>query len=117
MVVRCRPPVRKRRCKSADGSLQCCRLSWRPEPSVAYNRDDHTGRSIMPLSEVSATVHSAPAQVPGTAVQPASSSQHDLSFHDILHALNPLHYLPIIGTVYRAATGDVIPEPLRVGGS
>lgn len=71
----------------------------------------------MPLSEVSATVHSAPAQVPGTAVQPASTSQHDLSFHDILHALNPLHYLPIIGTVYRAATGDVIPEPLRVGGS
>ncbi len=31
--------------------------------------------------------------------------------------MNPLQYLPIVGPLYRAATGDVIPEPLREGGS
>jgi hypothetical protein len=69
----------------------------------------------MILSEISATISSAPA--PAVAVQPASSNHHQLSFHDILSALNPVQYLPILGTAYRAATGDVIPEPLRVGGS
>lgn len=40
-----------------------------------------------------------------------------VSFHDILSALNPLQYLPVVGTIYRAATGDVIPEALRRFGS
>jgi len=47
--------------------------------------------------------------------QPAAD--HSLSFHDILHALNPLQYLPIVGTIYRAVTGDQIPELLRRAGS
>jgi hypothetical protein len=69
----------------------------------------------MALSEISATISSAPA--PAASVQPARSSHHELSFHDILSVLNPIQYLPVLGTIYRAATGDVIPEPLRVGGS
>ena len=40
-----------------------------------------------------------------------------MSFHDVLSALNPLQYLPVIGTIYRAATGDLIPEPVRRLGS
>ncbi len=40
-----------------------------------------------------------------------------MSFHDILSALNPLQYLPVIGTIYRALTGDQIPEPIRRIGS
>jgi hypothetical protein len=39
------------------------------------------------------------------------------SFHDVLSALNPLQYLPVVGTIYRAVTGDVIPEGLRRFGS
>ncbi len=39
------------------------------------------------------------------------------SFHDILSALNPLQYVPVVGTIYRAITGDTIPEALRVAGS
>jgi hypothetical protein len=38
-------------------------------------------------------------------------------FRDILSALNPLQYLPGIGTIYRAVTGDQIPEALRRIGS
>jgi hypothetical protein len=40
-----------------------------------------------------------------------------LRFSDVLSALNPLQYLPVVGTIYRAVTGDTIPEALRVGGS
>src|SRR6201999_1667017 len=42
---------------------------------------------------------------------------HGVSFHDVLSALNPLQYLPVVGTIYRAVTGDVIPEGLRQAGS
>src|SRR6201999_4205900 len=42
---------------------------------------------------------------------------HGVSFHDVLSALNPLQYLPMVGTIYRAITGDVIPEGLRRLGS
>jgi hypothetical protein len=31
--------------------------------------------------------------------------------------MNPLQYLPVVGTLYRALTGDVIPEALRRAGS
>ena len=50
--------------------------------------------------------------------QPAQpATDHSISFHDILHALNPLQYLPVIGTIYRAVTGDQIPEMVRRAGS
>jgi hypothetical protein len=48
---------------------------------------------------------------------PIPSDHAGVTFHDILSALNPLQYLPVVGTIYRAATGDVIPEPLRRLGS
>ena len=40
-----------------------------------------------------------------------------LTFGDILSDLNPLQYLPVIGTIYRAVTGDTIPKPMREAGS
>jgi hypothetical protein len=42
---------------------------------------------------------------------------HASSFHKLLSAMNPLQYLPIVGTLYRAITGDVIPEAVRRIGS
>lgn len=41
----------------------------------------------------------------------------DVTFHDVLHALNPLQHLPVIGTIYRAVTGDTIAPPFRIAGS
>src|ERR1700729_3761141 len=54
---------------------------------------------------------------PALSVQTTTTAEHGLSFYDILSAMNPLQYLPIVGTIYRAVTGDVIPEALRRGGS
>lgn len=39
------------------------------------------------------------------APQPAGPSA-PITFHDVLEAVNPLQYLPVIGTIYRVATGD-----------
>jgi hypothetical protein len=64
-------------------------------------------------SQVSAlAVTAAPPAV--TATPPAADHT---AFHTILSELNPLQYLPIIGTIYRAVTGDTIPEAVRSVGS
>ncbi len=47
----------------------------------------------------------------------AAPDTPDVSFHDVLSALNPLQYVPVVGSIYRAATGDVPPEPVRIIGS
>lgn len=39
-----------------------------------------------------------------------------LTFGEFLRALNPLHHLPVIGTIYRATTGETIQPALRVLG-
>lgn len=48
--------------------------------------------------------------------QPVPQPLH-VSFHELLSALNPLQHVPVVGTIYRAATGDTIPLPLQVAGS
>jgi hypothetical protein len=53
---------------------------------------------------------------PQQVAMPAPAD-HRISFHEVLSALNPLQYLPVIGTIYRAVTGDQIPEAVRRIGS
>ncbi len=66
----------------------------------------------MSVSAIQASGVNQPAPAPEKP--PAS---HGFSFHALLSALNPLQYIPVVGTIYRAATGDVIPEGLRYAGS
>jgi hypothetical protein len=40
-----------------------------------------------------------------------------VSHEDAMHALNPLQYVPIVGMIYRAVTGEQIPSTLRVAGA
>jgi hypothetical protein len=54
---------------------------------------------------------------PAASVQTTATAHHRFTFHDFLSAMNPLQYLPVVGTIYRAVTGDVIPEALRDLGS
>lgn len=62
---------------------------------------------------------SAPSDPPPAApvAPPSQPPSRHLRFVDVLSALNPLQYLPVVGTIYRAVTGDTIPEALRLGGS
>jgi len=39
------------------------------------------------------------------------------SFHEVLSALNPLQHVPLVGRIYRAATGDEIPAPFKILGA
>ena len=48
---------------------------------------------------------------------PAPADRHKSAFHQLLSELNPLQYLPVVGTIYRAVTGDTIPEAARIAGS
>ncbi|HEY6432837.1 MAG TPA: hypothetical protein VIZ17_12720 [Acetobacteraceae bacterium] len=61
---------------------------------------------------VSPDRQTAPAELVVTATQPAG-----LRFSDVLSMLNPLQYMPVVGTIYRAVTGDTVPEAARLCGS
>jgi hypothetical protein len=50
------------------------------------------------------------------AVAPAPAAKHDFSFHDFLDIINPLQHLPVVGTIYRAITGDEIKTPEKIAG-
>jgi hypothetical protein len=39
-----------------------------------------------------------------------------LTFSDIVDALNPLHHIPFVGSIYRNITGDEIDPAMRVAG-
>jgi hypothetical protein len=47
----------------------------------------------------------------------AASGQAQVSFHEVLSVLNPLQYVPVVGNIYRALTGDSPPEAVRMIGS
>ena len=53
----------------------------------------------------------------GVGAEQSWPTNGDTSFWEVLHALNPLQHLPVIGTIYRAITGDTIPAPMRIFGS
>jgi len=39
-----------------------------------------------------------------------------MSFHELLSEFNPLQYIPVIGAIYRAVTGDTISVAARTAG-
>ena len=51
---------------------------------------------------------------PVSADQPAE--QHESFFHHLLDIVNPLQHLPIIGTIYRAITGEKLDAVEKIAG-
>ena len=41
----------------------------------------------------------------------------DVSREEAMRGLNPLQHVPVLGTIYRAATGETIPTTMRVAGA
>jgi hypothetical protein len=60
------------------------------------------------------SAHAAANAAIAPAAQPAA--KHDFSFHDFLDIINPLQHLPVVGTIYRAITGDQIKTPEKIAG-
>jgi len=62
-----------------------------------------------PLASHSRAMPQGPA-----TVAPAEWDPSHITFHDVLSALNPLQYLPVVGMIYREVTGDEVHPALRV---
>jgi len=60
----------------------------------------------------------APEKATVTAPAPADSGadQHESFFHHLLDVVNPLQHLPVIGTIYRAITGEHIGAIEKIAG-
>jgi hypothetical protein len=56
------------------------------------------------------------AQTSSGASAPTSGTSSGFTFHDLLSIINPLQHIPVIGTLYRAITGDTIGVPEKIAG-
>jgi hypothetical protein len=63
-----------------------------------------------------AMVSSPAGPVPVTAAADKPAAQDEGFFHHLLDVINPLQHLPVIGTIYRAITGDHIGTIEKVAG-
>ena len=63
----------------------------------------------------SVTVAASKTAGPGDAT-PAKSGQGESFFHHLLDVINPLQHLPVIGTLYRAITGEHIGTVEKIAG-
>src|ERR1700760_3953015 len=71
----------------------------------------------MPSFAPSLTMTSLPGTVPAPRPLIASSNgDWQLTLHNILGVINPLQHLPVVGTLYRAITGDKIGVPEKIAG-
>lgn len=57
-----------------------------------------------------------PPVLPALGEGAAEPVPGEITFAEFLAGLNPLHHLPVIGTIYREATGESIPPVMRVLG-
>ncbi|MBE7211909.1 MAG: hypothetical protein INR65_12890 [Gluconacetobacter diazotrophicus] len=77
---------------------------------MGTERIDATGSGSNTGSGTGAGAVPSPGR-PANANNKASGS--GFSFHDLLEDLNPLQYIPVVGSIYRAVTGDEGNSTLR----
>jgi hypothetical protein len=73
----------------------------------------------MPQISAAASGTMKPLNLPSTQPPQTNAAGQDssgFSFHDFLSIINPLQHLPVIGTLYRALTGDTIGTPEKIAG-
>lgn len=56
------------------------------------------------------------ASAPAVAEASQPAQQHESFFHHLLDVVNPLQHLPIIGTIYRAITGEKLDPVEKIAG-
>ena len=66
--------------------------------------------SPSPVSQTAASTSTS------TASPDTNGNQHESFFHHMLDIVNPLQHLPVIGTIYRAVTGEHIGPVEQIAG-
>src|SRR5580698_5560251 len=66
--------------------------------------------SPSPVSQTAASTSTS------TASPDTNGNQHESFFHHMLDIVNPLQHLPVIGTIYRAITGEHIGTVEKIAG-
>lgn len=70
------------------------------------------------MSNAIAATSQTPAVETVTVNAKKPAAKKGFSFGDLIDAINPLHHIPVVGTIYRAITGDKIrPEARIIGGA
>jgi len=78
-------------------------------PMVRHTMDWKPGKSATAVA-----ANTTPAT--GTDAKTADTSQDKGFWHDVLDVINPLQHLPVVGTIYRAITGDKIGDVEKIAG-
>lgn len=85
-------------------------LAYRQIPTrPAQAADTRASRSAQPPAAGPAAAAASPGK--------DAAEDDEFGFLDVLSMLNPLQYLPVVGSIYRSVTGDKIPETVRTVGS
>ncbi len=84
-------------------------------PMVRHANDWRPAKSgALPSTQVASNAAATPA---ATATASTTTKPEEKSFwQDVLDVVNPLQHLPVVGTVYRAITGDKMGDVEKVAG-
>ncbi len=63
-----------------------------------------------------ATFRTPPQMAASPMAAPAAEKSDGFSFNDFIDIINPLQHLPVVGTLYRAITGDKIGTAEKIAG-
>jgi hypothetical protein len=82
-------------------------------PMVRHANDWRPAKSgALPSTQVASNAAATPTATASTATKPEEKS----FWQDVLDVVNPLQHLPVVGTVYRAITGDKMGDVEKVAG-
>lgn len=71
---------------------------------------------FMQTAATAQAMRQAGAGTAAPAAQDAGGFSLNTAFHDLLDIVNPLQHLPVIGTLYRAITGDTMGTVEKIAG-
>ena len=84
-------------------------------PMVRHANDWRPARSgALPSTQVASTAAATPTAT--ASITPAAQPGEKSFWQDVLDVVNPLQHLPVVGTVYRAITGDKMGDVEKVAG-
>lgn len=72
--------------------------------------------TLMPAVQRPPAVHATTAEATPAGSPPSTGDEDGFTFHDLVSIVNPLQHFPVVSTLYRKFTGDMIKPFERVAG-